>query len=193
MPNNNASDLITDLEIAFAHLVFSGTMTDRRAAEAVGLNPDTAAYIKSKPCVCAYMLEHRAAVQQPLVEQDTEEQRRFNLSRDRVLARLWQIADLDPEMTRNSASSQEPDQEREPMVARVRLLPGPGRPAGYASIRRHRMAGLRAEGRACSERRRRGGPVSGLRWRYPCASRRSGSLGRNKKSRRGGMLDHLIF
>jgi hypothetical protein len=106
MPNNNASDLITDLEIAFAHLVFSGTMTDRRAAEAVGLNPDTAAYIKSKPCVCAYMLEHRAAVQQPLVEQDTEEQRRFNLSRDRVLARLWQIADLTPEMTRNSASAQ---------------------------------------------------------------------------------------
>ena len=106
MPTNNVSDLITDQEIAFAHLVLSGTMTDRRAAEAVGLNPDTAAYIKSKPCVCAYMLEHQATVQQQLDEQVTEELRRFNLSRDRVLARLWQIADLAPEMTRNSASAQ---------------------------------------------------------------------------------------
>jgi hypothetical protein len=37
------NDPITDQEIAFAHLILSGTMTDRRAAEAVGLNPDTAA------------------------------------------------------------------------------------------------------------------------------------------------------
>jgi hypothetical protein len=82
------------------------TMNDRRAAEAVGLNPDTAAYTKAKPRVRAYMLEHRAAVQQQLVEQDTEELRRFNLSRDRVLARLWEIADLDPEKTRNGMSAQ---------------------------------------------------------------------------------------
>ena len=61
MPKNKVSDPITDQEIAFAHLVFSGTMTDQRAAEAVGLNPATAAYTKSKPCVLAYMLEHRAA------------------------------------------------------------------------------------------------------------------------------------
>ncbi len=106
MPKNNVSDPITDLEIAFARLLLSGTMTDRRAAEAVGLNPDTAAYTKSKPRVRAYMLEHRAAVQQPLVEQDTEELRRFNLSRDQILARLWEIANLDPEMTRGSASAQ---------------------------------------------------------------------------------------
>jgi hypothetical protein len=52
------------------------------------------------------MLEHRAAVQQQLVEQDTEELRRFNRSRDRVLARLWEIADLDPEKTRNGMSAQ---------------------------------------------------------------------------------------
>ena len=52
MPKNQVSDLITDQEIAFAHLVLSGTMTDRRAAEAVGLNPDTAAYTKAKPRVC---------------------------------------------------------------------------------------------------------------------------------------------
>ena len=37
MPENKVSDPITDQEMAFAHLVLSGTMTDRRAAEAVGL------------------------------------------------------------------------------------------------------------------------------------------------------------
>ena len=73
MPKNKVSDPITDQEIAFARLVLSGTMTDRHAAEAVGLNPDTAAYTKSKPRVRAYMLEHRAAVQQQLVQQEAEE------------------------------------------------------------------------------------------------------------------------
>ena len=63
MPKNKVSDPITDQEIAFARLVLSGTMTDRHAAEAVGLNPDSAAYTKSKPRVRAYMLEHRAAVE----------------------------------------------------------------------------------------------------------------------------------
>ena len=56
MPKNKVSDPITDQEIAFARLVLSGAMTDRHAAEAVGLNPDSAAYTKSKPSVRAYML-----------------------------------------------------------------------------------------------------------------------------------------
>jgi len=81
-------------------------MTDRCAAEAVGLNPDTAAYTKAKPRVRDYMLEHRGAVEQQLVKQVTGELRRFNVSRDQVLARPWDIANLDPEMTRNSMSSQ---------------------------------------------------------------------------------------
>jgi hypothetical protein len=106
MPKNNANDLITDQEIAFALLVLSGTMTERRAAKAVGLNPDTAAYTMSKPCVRAWMLDHRAAVQQQLVDQDTEEIRRFNVGRDQVLTRLWEIANMDPERTRNSMSAQ---------------------------------------------------------------------------------------
>ena len=106
MPKNQVSDLITDQEITFAHLVLSGTMTDRQAAEAAGLNPDTAAYTKAKPQVRAYMLEHRAAMHDRLVQQESEEQRRLNLGRERVLARLWQIADLDPDMTRNSMSAQ---------------------------------------------------------------------------------------
>jgi hypothetical protein len=120
MPKNNVSDPITDQEIAFARLVLSGTMTDRRAAEVVGLHPDSAAYTKSRPRVRAYMLEHPAAVQQQLVEQDidlsrlprpavgraVEGQCRFNLSRDQVLARLWEIAHLTPEMTRGSITGQ---------------------------------------------------------------------------------------
>jgi hypothetical protein len=106
MPKNKVSDPITDQEIAFARLVLSGAMTDRHAAEAVGLNPDSAAYTKSKPRVRAYMLEHRAAVQQQLVQQEAEGLRRLNLDRERVLDRLWEIADLSPEMTRGSITGQ---------------------------------------------------------------------------------------
>jgi hypothetical protein len=101
MPKNQVNNPITDQEIAFARLVLDGTMTDRRAAEAVGLNPDTVAYTKAKPCVRTYMLEHRADI-----HEETEELRRLNQNRERVLDRLWQIANLDPEMTRNSASAQ---------------------------------------------------------------------------------------
>ncbi len=38
MPKNAATAPLTRQEIAFAHLVLSGTMTDRRAAETVGLD-----------------------------------------------------------------------------------------------------------------------------------------------------------
>jgi hypothetical protein len=106
MLKNNVSDLITHQEIAFARLVLSGKMTDRQAAEALGLDPNSAAYIKAKPRVRDYLLEHRAAVEQQLVEHDTGELRRFNVSRDQVLARLWDIANMEPERTRNSMSSQ---------------------------------------------------------------------------------------
>jgi hypothetical protein len=113
MPKNNVTDLITDQEIAFARLVLSGTMTDRDAAQAVGLNPDTAAYTKSKPRVRAYMLEHRAAMQQQLLDQEAdqsrlamERQRRQELRREQVLDRLWEIAKMSPEMTRSSITGQ---------------------------------------------------------------------------------------
>jgi hypothetical protein len=104
MPKNEVSDLITDQEIAFVHLIVSGNMTDQRAAAAVGLNPTTAAYIKSKPCVRAYMLEHRARMQQQLVEQETAP--RFHLGREQVLDRLWELAILGPEVTRGSITGQ---------------------------------------------------------------------------------------
>jgi hypothetical protein len=72
MPKNTVTDPITDQEMAFAHLVLSGTMTDRAAAEAAGLNPDTAAYTKSKPRIRDYMIEHRNAVREKLVEPDPQ-------------------------------------------------------------------------------------------------------------------------
>ncbi len=106
MPKNKVSDPITDQEIAFARLVLSGTMTDRRAAEAVGLNPGSAAYTKAKPRVRAYMLEHRAAVKQDLVQKEAEGLHRLNLDREQVLERLWEIANLSPEMTRGSVTGQ---------------------------------------------------------------------------------------
>jgi hypothetical protein len=106
MPKNQVNDLITDQEIAFVLLILSGTMTDRAAAQAVGLNPDTAAYTKAKPRVRAYMLEHRTAVQQQLVEQETDGLRQHNLWRQQVLDRLWEIANLPAEVTRGSISGQ---------------------------------------------------------------------------------------
>jgi hypothetical protein len=106
MPKNKVSDPITDQEMSFARLVLSGAMTDRQAAEAAGLNPDSAAYTKSKPHVRAYMLEHRAGVQQQLVQQEAEGLHRLNLDREQVLARLWEIAKLSPEMTRGSITGQ---------------------------------------------------------------------------------------
>ena len=106
MPKNKVSDLITDQEMTFARLVLSGTMTDRDAAQAAGLNPDTAAYTKAKPRVRAYMLEYRAAVQQQLVEQETEELLRKNQLRQKVLDRLWEIAALPAEVTRGSIAGQ---------------------------------------------------------------------------------------
>jgi hypothetical protein len=106
MPKNTITDPITDQEIAFARLILSGTMTDRRAAEAVGLNPETAAYTKSKPRVRAYMIEHRAAVSEKLVDQETDGLRKLNLGRDQILTRLWELANLSHEVTRGIIAGQ---------------------------------------------------------------------------------------
>jgi hypothetical protein len=106
MPKNKVSDLITDQEMVFGRLILSGNMTDYQAAEAAGLNPSTAAYTKSKPRVRAYMLEHRALMQQQLVEQEAESLRRFSISREQVLKRLWEFANMGAEVTRGSISGQ---------------------------------------------------------------------------------------
>jgi hypothetical protein len=106
MPTNNVADLITDQEMAFARLVLDGSMNDREAAQAAGLNPDTAAYTKSKPRVRAYMLEHRAAVQQQFVEQEAEALRRLTQRREQVLDRLMELANMSPDLTRGSITGQ---------------------------------------------------------------------------------------
>jgi hypothetical protein len=106
MPKNPVSDPITDQEIHFARLVLSGTMTDRRAAEAAGLNPESAAYTKAKPRVRAYMIEHRAAVKEKLVDQEVDGLRKLNFDREQLLNRLWELATLSHEATRGSIAGQ---------------------------------------------------------------------------------------
>jgi hypothetical protein len=106
MPKNTVTDPITGQEMAYAHLIMSGTMNDRQAAEAVGLNPETAAYIKSKPRVRAYMNEHRAAVKEKLVDQEADGLRKLNIGRDQILDRLWELATLSHEATRGSIAGQ---------------------------------------------------------------------------------------
>ena len=112
MPKNTVSDPITDQEIAFAHPTLSGTMNDRSAAEAAGLNPDTA-YTKSKPPVRDYIAEHSAAVNEKLVDQEADLSRRaveglrkLNPGRDQILNRLWELATLSHEVTRGAITGQ---------------------------------------------------------------------------------------
>jgi hypothetical protein len=106
MPKNTVSDPITDQEIAYAHLLMSGTMNDRNAAQAAGLNPDTAAYTKAKPRVRDYMAQHRAAVSEKLVDQEAERLRKLNIGRDQILDRLWELATLSHEVTRGTITGQ---------------------------------------------------------------------------------------
>ena len=106
MPKNTMNDPITGQERIFANLLMSGTMNDRRAAKAAGLNPHSASYIKAKPCVRAYMAQHSAAVEERLVDQEAEGLRRLNLGRDQILARLWELANLSPEATRGIIAGQ---------------------------------------------------------------------------------------
>ena len=110
MPRNSVNDPITDQEITFAHLLLSGTMNDRQAAEAAGLNPTTAAYTKSKPRVREYMEQHRAAVSEKLINQEAEGLRKLNIERDqiqaRILDRLWELASLPPEATKGNMTGQ---------------------------------------------------------------------------------------
>lgn len=97
---------ITDQEIAFAHLVLSGIMNDRRAAQAVGLHPDSAAHIKSKPRVRDYMVKYRATVREKLADQEAQGLRKPKFGRDQILDRLWELAALSSEATRGSITGQ---------------------------------------------------------------------------------------
>ena len=106
MPKEKVNDLITDQEIAFARLILAGELSDQQAAETAGLNPATASYTKAKPRVQAWMQQHRAAMDKLILEQEAENLRRRSATRDRILERLWAIADLGADQTRNNMASQ---------------------------------------------------------------------------------------
>ena len=167
MPQNTVTDPITDQEMAFAHLVLSGTMNDRRAAEAVGLNPDTAAYTKAKPRVRAYMIEHRAAVEEKLVNQEAAGLRGLNLGRDQILARLWALANLSPEVTRNNIAGQIKALSMivaiEGLIPDRRLSPSGNQPAAPAAHQPKRLSRRVAARAAGSGRRHAGGRGQGRR------------------------------
>jgi hypothetical protein len=52
------------------------------------------------------MIEHRAAVRERLVDQEADRLRKLNLSRDQILARLWELATLSHEAIRGSIAGQ---------------------------------------------------------------------------------------
>jgi hypothetical protein len=104
MPKRPVQTPITDQEIAFAHLVLAGTMTDKAAAKVVGIDPSRAAYVKGKPKVQAYMEEHRTSVRAGLVQHEVEALAKFNISREQILAKWWQFGNLDPALGYNTSS-----------------------------------------------------------------------------------------
>jgi len=106
MPKGPVETPITDLEIAFAHLLLQGTMTDREAAEAVGMDPGRAAYVKAKPRVKTYMEEHRASVRVGLVQHEVDTLVEFNIGREQILAKWWEFASIDPAKTGYNTTGQ---------------------------------------------------------------------------------------
>ena len=52
------------------------------------------------------MAEHRAALHEKLVAEESEGLRKLNVGRDRVLAHLWYLATLPPEVTRGNINGQ---------------------------------------------------------------------------------------
>jgi hypothetical protein len=106
MPKGPVETPITDQEIAFAHLLLAGTITDRKAAEAVGINPGRAAYVKAKPRVKAYMEEHRASVRAGMVQHEVDALSEFNIGREQIMAQYWGLARLEPEKTNGNIAGQ---------------------------------------------------------------------------------------
>jgi len=106
MPKGKVDVPITDQEIRFAHLILTGKLTDRKAAEAVGISPGQAAYVKGKPRVRAYMASHRASVRVGLVQHEVDALAPFNIGREQILAKWWEFASIDPAKTGYNTTSQ---------------------------------------------------------------------------------------
>ena len=96
----------TDQEIAFAHLVLAGKLTDREAAEAVGISPGQAYYVKAKPRVKEYMDSHRASVRAGLVQHELDALAEFNIGREQILAKWREFANIDPAKTGYNTTGQ---------------------------------------------------------------------------------------
>jgi hypothetical protein len=106
MPKGPVETPITDQEIAFAHLVLAGKLTDREAAAAIGMDPGRAAYVKAKPRVKAYMEQHRASVRAGLVQHEVDTLVEFNIGREQILTKLWEFGCIDPKLTGYNTSGQ---------------------------------------------------------------------------------------
>jgi hypothetical protein len=106
MPKRSVETPITDGELAFAHHVLSGKMTDREAAEKAGIDPGRAAYVKAKPRVKSYMEDYRAAVRAGMVQREVNVLSEFNTSREQIIAQYWGFTRLDPKRTNGNIAGQ---------------------------------------------------------------------------------------
>jgi hypothetical protein len=106
MPKGKVDVPITDQERAFALLLLAGKLTDREAAEAVGIGAGHAAYVKAKPRVKAYMEEHRASVASLLAQHEADALAQCNIGREQIMVRYWEIAGLSPADTNGNVTGQ---------------------------------------------------------------------------------------
>lgn len=150
MPKGRVETPITDQEIAFAHLVMAGTMTDRDAAKAVGISSSQAAYVKAKPRVKAYMDQHRATVAAAIAEHESESPVELNINRKTIMARYWELSQLPCSDTNGSIAGQVRalDSLREMLglmgvftyLTHKTLFLGSGRPASQFLFSRYQSA-----------------------------------------------------
>jgi hypothetical protein len=106
MPKGPVETPITDQEMAYAHLVMAGTMTDREAAKMVGIDPGRAAYVKAKPKVKEYMEQHRASVTAAIVQHESDVLVEFNIGREQIMAQYWHLSRLPATDTNGNITGQ---------------------------------------------------------------------------------------
>jgi hypothetical protein len=106
MPKGKVETPITDQELAFALLLLAGKLTDREAADAVGLGAANASYVKAKPRVKEYMEQHRASVVAAIVQHESDVLAEQNIGREQIMAQYWKLAGLSPADTNGNITGQ---------------------------------------------------------------------------------------
>ncbi len=106
MPKAPVETPITNREMAYAHLIMAGTMTDREAAEMAGIDPGRAAYVKAKPKVKEYMEQHRASVAAAIVQHESDALIEFNIGREQIIAQYWHLSRLPAADTNGNITGQ---------------------------------------------------------------------------------------